>query len=151
MTIFANRRLGYDYEILDKLEVGIILLGWEVKSVKNGRSDWSSTFCFVDTKGQLWLRGATISKWTTGPAQSEELRKRDRKLLAHKSQIAKLQAAAKQPGYTLMVQDVYTNQAGIIKVGVAIVKGKKKYGRKQEVKERDLRREHQRDQKGQKY
>ncbi len=143
--IFSNKKAVYGFDILDQLEVGIALNGWEVKSAKEGRFDVSGAFIDYTAKGELLLKQARIPGWDTAPAVSKDEQFRDRKLLARKVQALKIGGMASRPGYTLIPLDGYVNDRGLIKITVALVKGKKKYEKKQKIKERDLDRQIKRD------
>lgn len=143
--IFNNRKIAALYDIIDKLEVGIVLQGWEVKSFKNGHINMFGAFVAYSPSGELWLREASISPWKTAGEVSPDQQTRPRKLLASKRQIEKLGGQASQPGYTLVPFEAYVNEKGLIKLVVALVKGKKKFERKQQLKERDMQRQMERD------
>lgn len=143
--IYANKKLNLDFEIVDKLEVGIQLLGWEVKSVKSGRLNMAGAFVDLDSNGSLQLKGARISSWESGEKQSEETQNRTRKLLAHAREASRFGGLAKQPGFTLVPAALYVNDKGLIKLEVSLVKGRRKYEKKQKIKERDMRRQFDQD------
>lgn len=144
-SIFSNKKAAFGYDILDKLEVGIVLRGWEVKSAKAGRFDVSGAFIHLNPEGELLLKGARIPKWDTGEKVTKDEQFRDRKLLARRTQSLKLGGLASRPGYTLIPLDGYVNDRGLIKLTIALVKGKKKFEKKQKIKERDLERQMRRD------
>jgi SsrA-binding protein len=139
--IFLNKRAAHGVDILDKLETGIVLKGWEVKSVRAGRIDVSGAFVDFSPRGELHLMNARIPKWDTAPAIDVKEQIRSRKLLAGKSQAAKLGAMASRPGYTLIPLAGYVNDKGLIKIEIALIKGKKKYEKRQLLKERDMERQ----------
>ena len=139
-TVFSNKKAYHDFTIVDKLETGIVLEGWEVKSIKNGMGDFRGAFAVIDAGNQLLLRGVNVASWKTGLKQAEDTRKRERKLLAHRREIAKLQGLASRPGYTLIPLEVFISNRGLIKVVIAVVKGKRQYEKKQAVKDRDMKR-----------
>lgn len=143
--LFSNKRAAHGFDVLDKIEVGIILEGWEVKSLKSGKIDMSGAYVEYTAAGELLLVGARIPSWQFAPAQTPEAENRSRKLLAKKSQIQKLGGMAGRPGYTLIPLEGYTNDKGLIKLQIALVKGRKKYQKKQKIKEKDMERQMRRD------
>lgn len=141
--IYLDKRVKLNYQVLDELEVGIQLQGWEVKSLKSGKFNLTKAYIEIAPDGQMWLRGAHISAWQgRGEFHSESAEYKSHRLLARRAQIAKLLVKAKQPGHTLVPVQMYVNDAGLIKMQVALVKGIKKYEKKQKVKERDMRRQY---------
>lgn len=141
--VFSNKKAYHGFDILDKLEVGIVLKGWEVKSMKSGRVDVMGAYVDYTAAGELLLRGVKIAKWSTGAAVSPEEQSRSRKLLAKRSQAAKLGGLGSRPGYTLIPLEGYVNDKGMIKLVIAVVKGKKKFDKRQQIKERDITRQAQ--------
>lgn len=137
--IFSNKKAYFNFDVLDKVESGIILYGWEVKSLKNGRIDVSSAY-IKEKNGELFLIGSKIPNWKSAQNSNYKLEDRDRKLLAHKKEIVKLVTSAKQSGVTMVPLDGYINDSGIIKITVALVRGKKKFDKRAKIKERDLKR-----------
>lgn len=148
-TIFRNKGLSVAYEILDKYTAGLVLSGWEVKSLQAGRANLNKAYVQYDEKARvLWLKNSQINSWISGEKQTEQVQWRDRRLLLHRAEIGKLNAKIKQPGYTASIVEVFSDDRGILKLVVAVVKGKKKYERKQEVKDRDVNRDLSRARKG---
>ncbi|MCA9379182.1 SsrA-binding protein SmpB [Candidatus Dojkabacteria bacterium] len=139
--IYYNKRAKVDYQILDKLEAGIVLFGWEAKSVKAGHVNMTAAYVDTMLGTSLELRGASISSWDSGRMQSDTQKKRDRRLLVHKSQAAKFAQLADRPGYTIIPLSLFVNDKGLIKLEIAVAKGVKKYQKKQKIKERDMRRQ----------
>lgn len=134
--------------MVDKVEAGVELQGWEVKSLKEGMADLRGAFITDNLSGELVLKNANIPAWKSGLPKKEEEKKRDRKLLLRRKQIDKFRGLAQRPGYTIMPLEVLVNDRGLVKIIVAVVKGKKKYERKQAAKEKDIQRRLQRELKG---
>jgi len=140
--IFTSKKLSRDYQIVDTLEAGIVLQGWEVKSIKARRASFHGAFVIYDfDKSLLLMKGLSVPAWTTAPKVSERDQKRDRILLTSKKEAIKLGLLAKQPGYTLIPKAVYVNDKDLIKVEIGVVKGKKKFEKKQMLKEKDIQRQ----------
>ncbi len=143
--IYINKRIPHDFDIIDTLEVGIVLKGWEVKSIKARHINMGGAYVDYDPEIGLILKGAKVPSWRTAPRQGIEEEMRDRVLLAKNSQIQKLSGLAKRPGYTLVPREVYVSEKGLIKLIIVLVKGKKKFQKKQILKEKDLKRQVERD------
>jgi SsrA-binding protein len=133
-----NRRALYDYAISDRLEAGISLTGTEIKSLRAGHVNMRDGFARVED-GELWLRGVHISPWThTGYENHEPTR--PRKLLLHKREIDFLARGTAQQGYTIVPLRMYTKN-GRAKVELGLGKGKRRYEKRQVIKEREATRE----------
>lgn len=139
-VLVSNKSAAFDYDIVDKLEAGLSLQGWEVKSIKNSRANLKGAFIVSDSNGNLVVRGMHISDWV-GEVHSEAVKLRERLLLVHKNQALKLSGLAKQPGYSLIPLQLFQNDKGMIKAEIALVKGKRKFDKRRAIKEKDLARE----------
>jgi SsrA-binding protein len=139
--LVSNRRARHDYEILELFDAGIMLLGPEIKSLRNNGGNLQDAYVKV-IKNELWLVGCSISPYRFGNIHNPD-EKRDRKLLMHKREIEKLRVAVQEKGLTLIALGIYLND-GRAKVKVAIAKGKKTYDKRQDIKERDDKRDMQR-------
>lgn len=148
MKIVAqNKKAFHDYEILETLEVGIVLTGDEVKSLRTGKGSLVGAFAHVKG-GELFLVNAHITPYEKAYAKSEDAAKRTRKLLLHKRELNKLIGMVSQKGITLVPLKVYFNNRNIAKVELGICKHKKAPSKKRELKERDIKRETRRALKG---
>lgn len=133
-----NRRARYDYQLSERIEVGIALTGPEVKSVRAGKMGLNESFVRIRA-GEAWLINAHISPYPF--ARQEDFDpKRTRKLLLHKKEILSLEQKMKQKKLTLVPVSCYTKR-NRIKVEIALAKGKKKYEKKEAKKRKDLERE----------
>jgi len=131
-----NRRARHDYAILETLECGIVLMGSEVKSLREGRASIGESFA-SEEDGELWLRNAYIPEYAgTNKVFSHEPRG-PRKLLVHRREMAKLAAAQQRKGMTLVPLKIYFNDRGIAKVLLGLGEGKKHHDKRQSLKERD--------------
>lgn len=140
--LVSNRRAFHDYEILDTYEAGIILLGTEIKSLRNHGGSLQDAY--VDVKGGgLWLLNSSIAPYSFGNIHNHEER-RPRKLLMHKNEIEKLRRQVAEKGLTLIPLAIFLNKKGIAKVRLAVAKGKKAYDKRAALKERDSKRAIQR-------
>lgn len=143
MRIF-NRRARHDYRLLEDFEAGIALTGPEVKSIKIGRADLSSSFVRI-RDSEAWLVGANIPPYGQKPEGYDPLR--TRRLLLHKDEITALNTKTKQQNLTLVPTLLYT-KGRLVKLRVALAKGKKQYEKREVKKRKDIEREIQRNLRG---
>lgn len=130
-----NKKARFDYEILESFEVGIVLLGMEVKSVKSGRVNISDAFVKV-IGDELWLVNADITKYQYTSDDHYDS-KRTRKLLIKRNQLDKLESKMKQGNLTLIPLSIYTVR-GYVKVEIGLARGKKYHEKRKAEKERDM-------------
>jgi len=136
--VATNRKALHDYEVLQRVEAGLALMGSEIKSIRQGRVQLREAFARPE-KGELWLLNAHISQYAAaGPSGHEATRKR--KLLLHKSQIRELSRAVEEQGLTLIPLSLYLKD-GIAKVELALARGKKRYDKRATIARRDAERE----------
>lgn len=144
MSIYIeNRKARFNYTIEDTFEAGIQLLGFEVKSIKNGRGNLNSAFCII-RGGQAYILNMHILPYQPNNTDLAYNPERTRKLLLSKKEIKKLSEKDKIKGLTLVPISVYS-KGRYIKVSIAIARGKKDFNKKQTIKERDLDREMERE------
>jgi SsrA-binding protein len=136
--IVKNRRALYDYEIEDRFEAGIALVGSEVKSLRSGKVDLSDAYVVVDA-GQAWLRQMFIAPFEQASAFPHEPR-RARKLLLHVREIAEIDKAVARGGYAVVPLRLYFKR-GRVKVELAKALGRKKYDKRAHIAKRDAERE----------
>jgi SsrA-binding protein len=141
----VGRRAYHDFEISEKLEVGMQLRGSEVKQIRNGRITLTEGFGWIDPKTEeLWLVNADIPPYPqAGPLNHEP--RRSRKLLAHRRQIAHLLGKTQEKGTTLVPLAVYFNAHGIAKLELGVGKGKRKVDKRQDLKKKEHDREMRRE------
>lgn len=140
MTIVAtNRKAFADYEILEKYEAGLALLGSEVKSLRGGNANLRDSFAIV-RGNELFLLNCHISPYKqSGPRGHEPTR--SRRILLHKEEISRLIGKIQQKGLTLVPLKIYFNDRNLAKVELALGKGKTHADRRQDIKKRDVQRE----------
>lgn len=132
-----NKKAHYDYEVLEKLEVGVVLQGTEIKSIRDGRCHLRDSWCNI-VKSELYINGMFISKLGyAGVWEHEEAR--TRKLLAHKSEILKWEKKVQQDGYSIIPLKLYFVH-GKAKLEIGLCRGKHNYDKRQSIKERDTQR-----------
>lgn len=137
-----NRKARHDYHILEKLEAGIVLVGTEVKALREGKGSLAGAFATIDEKGELYLHSATISPYDFGNRFNHDSL-RPRKLLLHRHEIRRLKAQVEQKGNTLVPLSLYLIN-GRIKVELAVCRGKDAGDKRETIRRRDADREAQR-------
>jgi SsrA-binding protein len=138
-SISVNKKAFFNYEILESLEAGISLLGSEVKAVREGRVSMKDTYADV-RNGEIFLFGLHISPYEAANRFNHDPL-RERKLLLHRREIRRLTGKIQERGLTLIPTKVLMTDKGLIKVELALAKGKKLYEKKDAIKARDTARE----------
>ena len=138
--IAQNKKAYHDYDILETVEAGIVLTGDEVKSLRAGQVSLVGAFATVH-QGELYLINCRISPYAQAYKKSEDLATRRRKLLLHKRELSRLIGDISRKGITIVPLKIYFTERNIAKVALGIAKHKKAAGKKQALKERDIRRE----------
>lgn len=139
-TVAENRRARFDYFLEEQFESGIMLTGTEVKSLRHGQCSLNESYVIIKG-GDVWLTGSYIAPYDPAGAHLQHDARRWRKLLLHKREVARMAAATKQKGYTIVPVKLYFNGRGIAKVTIALAKGKAEYDKRQTMKERDWNRD----------
>ncbi len=134
-----NKKASFEYFFIETYTAGIVLTGTEIKSIRLGKASLVDTFCYI-SNGEIWVKGMNISPYFYGSYSNHES-KRERKLLLTKREIAKLQSATQQTGYTIVPLLVFIDEHGRAKMDIALCKGKKEYDKRQTLKEKEDRRE----------
>lgn len=137
-TVATNRKARHNFFLLDELEVGIALLGAEVKSFRNHSLSIDEAFARIEN-GELWLHGMYVAPYGAAGAWSPPPR-RPRKLLAHRSQIRRLGQRTRERGHTLVPLRVYFRD-GKAKIALGVCKGKRSYDKREAIKRRDEQRD----------
>ena len=138
VNICRNRRASHEYELHDNIECGIVLVGTEVKSLRDGHANLEDAFARIDGN-ELWLVGAEIPEYLFGNRLNHKP-KRPRKLLLHRREIAKFAEKADMKGFTLIPTQMYFKD-GMAKVEIAIGKGKQAHDKRESLKKADATRE----------
>ena len=141
-TIAQNKKAFHDYFIEENYEAGIVLVGTEVKSIRNGKVNLKDSYG-VFKNGELFLINMHISPYEKGNIFNKDPL-RTRKLLLHKAEIRKLENQVKMKGYTIMPLKVYL-KGSLVKVEIGLARGKKLYDKRQDIAKKDAQREAQRD------
>jgi SsrA-binding protein len=133
-----NRKAFHDYHVLETWEAGLVLLGTEIKAIREGRVNLRDSFARVEN-GEVWLMNAHISPYShTGYSHHEE--RRQRKLLLHRREIDKLTGLVREKGLTLVPLQLYFKK-GRLKAALALVKGKQAHDKRETIRRREIDRE----------
>ena len=142
MSIVDNKKAFFDYFIEDRYEAGIVLEGWEIKAIREGKVQIKEAYVVV-RGDELFLFGAHISALTSASSFSHPEALRTRKLLLHNREIMKLIGKVERAGYALVPLDLHFSR-GRIKLEIGLAKGKKQYDKRQDEQEKDWKREAER-------
>ena len=137
-VIALNKSASFEYFIEEKFEAGIVLEGSEVKSLRAGKASLGESFCEVRA-GQVLLKNMHVALYDKSGAFSTREARKDRKLLLHKNEIAKIAGKINERGYTLVPLKIYCKDA-LVKIESALCKGKHAYDKKRSIAERDQKR-----------
>lgn len=142
MKIIAeNRQARFNYFLHDTFEAGLSLQGWEVKSARAGNVTITESFIHLElSSGKIWLKNAYFAPYQNGVVAEQDTR-RNRQLLLHKAEIAKIAKACMVKGNTCVPLKIYWTDGGLLKISIAVATGKNLVDKKQTIKERDIARE----------
>jgi SsrA-binding protein len=135
----VNRKARFEYELLESFTTGIQLQGTEVKSLRQGNANLAEAFCY-EKDGEVWITGMYIAEYSYGSYQNHEP-KRLRKLLLNKKEIKKISTALQDVGITIVPLKIFINNKGWAKLDIALAKGKKLYDKRQDLKQKDDKRQ----------
>jgi SsrA-binding protein len=139
MAEIKNRSAYFEYFIDDKFDAGLVLLGTEVKSLREGKASFNDSYCIIH-KGEIWLKSMHIAEYSHGTVNNHDPL-RDRKLLLNKREIKKIEAKLKEKGYTLIPLRIYFNEKNLAKIQLGLGKGKKLHDKRESIKQKDVERE----------
>lgn len=137
-VVARNRRARFDFDLLEKVEAGIVLTGTEVKSLRTGKASLEEAYAGLD-RGEVWLYGCDIPEYLQANRMNHKP-KRPRKLLLHRSEIQKIASKSTEKGLTLVPLQIYFKD-GIAKVEICVAKGRKTFDKREAIKKQDDRRE----------
>lgn len=134
-----NKRASFEYFLEDKLVAGIMLVGTEIKSIRQGKVSLNEAYCAFEGD-ELFVREMHIAEYTYGTHYNHEA-KRERKLLLNARELKKLRTKATEKGYTIVPVVLFVNERGLAKLEIALAKGKHHYDKRNSLKEKDSKRE----------
>jgi SsrA-binding protein len=140
--LVSNRKARFQFHIIESMEAGIVLQGTEVKSLRAGDVNLVDSFAMIQD-GEIHLRNLHVGEYKQGSWTNHEPKRR-RKLLLHRAQIVKLGARVTEEGLTLVPLSLYLSERGLVKVELALVKGKKTHDKRESLKKQEHEREMQR-------
>ena len=134
-----NRKASFSYQLIDKYNAGIVLLGTEIKSIRNNLANISDAYCiFID--GELWVKNLHINEYSNSGHKNHEP-KRSRKLLLNRIELNKIESKVKEKGMSIVPIRLYSNEKGKIKLEISLAIGKKIYDKRESIKEKDIKRD----------
>lgn len=137
-----NKKASFQFEFIDTYKAGMVLKGTEIKSIREGKVSLTESFCvFLD--GELYVRQMHISPYSMAASYNHDA-VRDRKLLLGKKELEKLQTKSQEKGLTIIPVRIFINDRGMAKMEIALGRGKKVHDKRQDLKEKDAKRELQR-------
>jgi SsrA-binding protein len=134
-----NRSAYYEYSIEDKWDAGIVLTGTEVKSLRDGKANFTDAYCFLQ-RGEMWVKNLHIAEYTYG-TYANHLPVRDRKLLLHKRELKKIENRLKDKGYTIVPLRIFFSEGGKAKMQIGLARGKKLHDKRASIREKEMQRE----------
>lgn len=139
MAEMRNRSVFHEYFIDTKYEAGIMLLGTEVKSIREGKVSFNDSYCIIH-KGEVWVKSLHIAEYSHGSINNHDPL-RERKLLLQKREIKKIETKLKEKGYTLVPLRLFITDKNLVKIEIGLAKGKKLHDKRDTIKKRDVERE----------
>ena len=134
-----NKKAYHNFELVEKLQAGIVLLGTEVKSLRDRGGDLDGSYARI-INGECWLVGCKIAPYAQASYNNHDPN-RNRKLLLHKLQIRKITSKLAQRGFTLVPLRIYFNERGLAKIELALAKGKRQYDKRQKLQKQQQKRD----------
>ena len=134
MKTFRNKKALREYFLSEDIEAGIVLQGSEIKSIRTGKLNFKDSYARIEN-GEMWLYNMHISIFTEASYNNHEP-ERKRNLLLHKKQIEKMRKKVDEKGLTLIPKSLYINSSGIVKISIAIAKGKKNYDKRDDLQKK---------------
>lgn len=134
-----NKKAKFLYEILDTYTAGIQILGTEIKSIRNNNASLTEAYCtFIGN--ELFIKNMHIAEYELGGYVNHEPR-RDRKLLLNRQELNKLEKKIKERGFAIIPLSLFTNSKGLVKIDIALTRGKKQFDKREDIKQKDNKRE----------
>jgi SsrA-binding protein len=130
-----NKRATFDYELMARYTAGIQLFGTEIKSIREGKAGLVDSYCYFQGN-ELWVKNIHIAEYKFGSYTNHDSR-RERKLLLTKRELRKLLRDTKETGYTIIPTLLFINEKGLVKLEIALARGKKNYDKRHSLKEKE--------------
>jgi SsrA-binding protein len=137
-----NKKASHDYEFLEKFTAGIVLTGTEIKSIRLGKASIVEAYCLF-INNELWVRNMQIQEYANRGYTNHETGS-DRKLLLKAIELKKLSRKTREKGFTIVATRLFIADNGYAKLNIALARGKKEYDKREDIKKRDTKREHDR-------
>lgn len=134
-----NRQASFEFELLDKYIAGLVLMGTEIKSIREGKVNLQDGYCYFNN-GELFVKGVNITPYAQGTHYNHEAQ-RERKLLLKRTEIKKLERKVEEKGLTLVPVRLFINERGFAKLEIALARGKKIHDKRDSIKEREAKRD----------
>jgi SsrA-binding protein len=134
-----NRQASFEFELLDKYIAGLVLMGTEIKSIREGKVNLQDGYCYFNN-GELFVKGINITPYAQGTHYNHEAQ-RERKLMLKRMELKKLERKVEEKGLTLVPVRLFINDRGFAKLEIALARGKKTHDKRENIKERDAKRE----------
>jgi len=134
-----NKKAYFNFEILDKYTAGIQLYGTEVKSIRANKVSFTDAYCLF-INNELWLRGIHIAEYAFG-SYNNHVPKRDRKLLLNKKELDKIRKKTVEKSLTIVPLSLFFSDSGFVKLEIGIAKGKKRFDKRESLKQKDIKRD----------
>ncbi|MFO7879820.1 MAG: SsrA-binding protein SmpB [Bacteroidota bacterium] len=137
---FKNRKASWKYQLSDFFVAGIQLRGTEIKSIREGKVNFSDAYCIVTPDNEVYIKGLHIAEYKYGNIENHEPT-RTRKLLLNKKEIRKIRKHLNEKGFTLIPVSLFINERGLAKLEVALAQGKKLHDKRKDIKDKDMKRD----------
>ena len=131
-----NKKARFNYEIVETYTAGILLVGTEIKSVREGKANFTDSYCYFKD-GDLYVKNLNISPYSLGTCNNHDPL-RDKKIMMWKRELRHLQELLHEKGYTIVPMKLFVNEKGWAKIEIGAARGKKQADKKQSIKERDI-------------
>jgi SsrA-binding protein len=138
--VIQNKKAFFNFELVEKVEAGLALVGTEVKSLRDKLCELDAAYARINGE-EVWLVGCKIAQYAQAANSANHDPTRKRKLLLHKIQIRKLKTKLEQRGYTLVPLRIYFNDRGIAKCELGLARGKRQYDKRQKIQDKDQKRD----------
>lgn len=137
--VIKNKKASFNFEFIEKFIAGIVLTGTEIKSIRQGKASLVDTYCYFKDS-ELWVKNMHISEYSHGNLFNHDP-KRDRKLLLSKKELKKLEKKVTEKGLTIVATKLFINNNGLAKIEIALSRGKREFDKREDIKQKDSKRE----------